>query len=226
MDRCVWRKDDMGRGRTGAALIGAAVALMVGGSVASAGPDPSVPEPSVPETSAPETSAPEPTIPVETSIPPTEPSVSADSETYTLTIMLPDGWPSVDPSFITVGVVADGATDDDADHVAGPMACEAFAPCAVFELAPGEYDLRIDVEQTNPEASLGVLPATDSDTEYDVTIVDATSSRDSTSWRRPPRRCRRRPRRPHRRSPLRGRCRSRSCPRRGATGDSAWRRSS
>lgn len=172
MDRCVWRKDDMGRGRTGTALIGAAVALMVGGSVASAGPDPSVPEPSVPETSAPETSAPEPTIPVETSIPPTEPSVSADSETYTLTIMLPDGWPSVDPSFITVGVVADGATDDDADHVAGPMACEAFAPCAVFELAPGEYDLRIDVEQTNPEASLGVLPALDSDIGYDVTIVD------------------------------------------------------
>ena len=162
----------MGRGRTGAALIGAAVALMVGGSVASAGPDPSVPEPSASETSAPETSAPEPTVVVETSVPATEPSLPAESETYTLTIVLPDWRPSDDSPAITVGVVVDGTNGEHPEYVAGPVTCAAIPPCATFELAPGEYDLRIVVEQTNPEASFGLVPARDSDTGYDVTVVD------------------------------------------------------
>lgn len=159
----------MGRGRTGTALIGAAVALMVGGSVASAGPDPSVPEPSVPETSAPETSAPEPTIPVETSLPATEPSGPADSETYAISVSI-----DADEDFLIAREARVALHDP---GVAAPlseaMPCTSVPICQRFEVQPGEYRLTFAIENSDEAAYFLFLEDGSPGMSFDLAIADS-----------------------------------------------------
>lgn len=158
----------MGRGRTGAALIGAAVALMVGGSVASAGPDPSVPEPSAPETSAPETSAPEVTAPIESSVPPTESSVPAESETYMISVSI-----DADEDFLIARGARVALHDPGAaDPLSAAMPCTSVPVCQRFEAQPGEYRVTFAIENSDEGAYFLIREDGSPGMSFDFSVVD------------------------------------------------------
>lgn len=149
----------MSRKWTGATLLGVAMAmvmaLVLGGTAASAATDPSVPE-----TESPETSMPRPTV---------ETSEPAASETYTLTVGIDADQEFLITQNARVAVHEPGA----ADPFATALPCTTVPVCQEFELAPGDYELSLSIDDSD-EAAFFFLLDDDrrSGFRFELSVVD------------------------------------------------------